>query len=77
MKTRREIVGEYLTDFFNFIGVDPLNGFLFIVLVVLVFELKSLKNFDELSEFKKSIKVIEFILLIGMVILYFFIKSNQ
>jgi uncharacterized protein YacL len=53
MSPKNEIA-QRLNDFFEWIGIDPLLGTIFLGLIFCLFTLKDLKNFRKLSSFQKT-----------------------
>ena len=67
-KTRREILGEWITSFFDSIGVEPMVGFLIILFTILAFRIRSFVKQRKAKKKYKGRELFEDILLIMMLI---------
>ena len=67
MSPKNEIA-RLLNDFFEWIGVDPLLGTIFLGLIYCLFTLKNLKKWRELSSFQKTMYfAIWFAIVVGII----------
>jgi len=67
-KTRREILGDWLTNFFESIGVDPMMGFLTILFIILAFRIRSFVKQRKAKEKYKGLEIFEDLLLVSMIV---------
>ncbi|MGM0589441.1 MAG: hypothetical protein ACQETE_13550 [Bacteroidota bacterium] len=76
-RTKREVLADLLNDFFLYIGIDPINGFLFLLFLVVVSEVIDLKNFPQKTRFWKIMTVVSWLTTIGVAVLLILLKLDQ
>lgn len=76
----KDEIAKKISEFFEFIGVDPLLGTVFLGLVLCLYTVKDLKNWRDLSSFQKTMYfAIWFGTIVGIItfIVSFFREGNS